>query len=94
MSREFEWDTAKARRNLELHKVAFEWAVAIFDGPTFEVHDTRRDYGEDRYIAMGLVDGRCLVVVHTPRGSKTRIISARKANRREQERYFAEVGGE
>lgn len=86
----FEWDSAKAQKNLALHKVAFEWAAEMFAGPTVTVPDTRRDYGEDRFISLGAVDGRCLVVVHTPRNGKTRIISARKANRREQERYNQE----
>lgn len=49
--------------------------------------DTRHSYGEDRYQVMGKVDGRLFVVVYTPRAKATRIISARKANQRERQRY-------
>ncbi|MEQ8806117.1 MAG: BrnT family toxin [Rhodospirillales bacterium] len=90
----FEWDPRKARANLERHNVSFQVAVEIFDGPCIVSRDVRRDYGEDRYQSMGLAGGRCLVVVHTPRGNRTRIISARKANEREQARYFKEIQGE
>ncbi|MFP6729830.1 MAG: BrnT family toxin [Alphaproteobacteria bacterium] len=55
--------------------------------------DTREDYGEDRYVTLGEVEGRCLFLVHTARGGKTRIISARKASNDEQTRYYKEVYG-
>tara|TARA_R110000824_G_scaffold363483_1_gene551469 strand:+ start:163 stop:450 length:288 start_codon:yes stop_codon:yes gene_type:complete len=90
----FEWDPRKARANLERHKVSFQVAAEIFDGPCIVFRDERRDYGEDRYRSMGMAGGRCLVVVHTPRGNRTRIISARKANGREQARYVKETQGE
>tara|TARA_R110000782_G_scaffold61762_3_gene127168 strand:+ start:357 stop:644 length:288 start_codon:yes stop_codon:yes gene_type:complete len=90
----FEWDPRKARANLERHKVSFQVATEIFDGPCIVSRDVRRDYGEHRYQSIGIAGGRCLVVVHTPRGNRTRIISARKANGREQARYFKEIQGE
>ena len=69
-------------------------AEEIFKGPRLEVLDTREDYGEDRYVSLGEVEGRCLAVVHTSRGEKTRIISARKATKGEQSRYYKEIYGE
>ena len=56
-----------------------------------DILDTREDYGEDRYITLGEVKGQCLVVIHTPRGERTRIISARRATKIEQVRYFQEI---
>jgi uncharacterized DUF497 family protein len=53
---------------------------------TFE--DSRFDYGEERLITLGLLAGRALVIAHAPRGEATRIVSMRKANRREQEIYY------
>jgi uncharacterized DUF497 family protein len=52
---------------------------------TFE--DTRYDYGEERFITLGLLAGRVVVIAHTPRGERTRVISMRKANSREQKTY-------
>ena len=94
MDEVFEWDTEKARSNRARHGVDFEWASKMFAGPRLEVLDTREDYGEDRYISIGEVEGRCLVVVHTPRDGRTRIISARKATRNEQTRFHQEAYGE
>lgn len=90
----FEWDADKARANLAMHKVPFEWAREIFTGPTLNIVDARQDYGETRIISIGEVEGRCLVVVHTPRSGRIRIISARKANQREQKRYYKDIQGE
>jgi len=91
---DFEWDDKKAKSNLADHKVSFETAKKIFIGPRLEGLDTREDYDEDRNVSLGEVEGRCLVVVHTPRGKKTRIISARKATKSEQSRYYKEIYGE
>lgn len=89
----FEWDEAKARANLAQHAVDFEEAIAIFRGLCLEVLDTREDYGEERCISLGMTQGRCYVVTHTVRAGKIRIISARRANKREQTHYFKEVLG-
>lgn len=91
MSDEFEWDEEKARSNLAKHKVSFEIAVRIFLGPRLEVLDAREGGGEERYISLGEVDARCLVVVHTPRGERTRIISARKASSHERKKYYETI---
>jgi hypothetical protein len=88
---EFEWDDAKAAENLATHGLSFEAARLAFDDP-FAVarEDRRHDYGEDRYILLGMVESRVLVVAYTPRGARVRIISARLAEPRERRRYHEE----
>ena len=94
MTDAFEWDWDKNASNLIDHKVDFDRAEKIFKGPRLEWLDIGEDYGEDRYISLGEVEGRCLVVVHTPRDGKTRIISARKATSRERNKYYKVIHGE
>jgi len=60
----------------------------VFGGSCVTFEDNRFDYGEERLITLGLLAGRVLVIAHAPRNSATRIISMRKANRREQEIYY------
>lgn len=86
---EFEWDTAKATSNLQKHGVPFPYAARVFeDEGRLEFQDDRQDYGEPRYIVLGKVESRVLVVVCTWRSSELcRLISARKANRREAKLY-------
>ncbi len=87
---EFEWDDAKNLANQAKHGVAFE-AVAGFDWDSARVvEDNRRDYRENRRVAFGEIAGRLHVVVYTQRDTTMRIISLRKANKREQ-RYHAEA---
>lgn len=84
----FEWDDEKEKKNLAKHKIPFDFAARVFDD---EYHitwlDTRFDYEEDRFITLGLIDSRLFVVAHTQRGEKTRLISARKADRKENKVY-------
>ena len=83
----FEWDPAKASVNFAKHGVAFE-AAARFNFDTAVIFvDTRADYGERREIAIGVIGARLYVMAFTRRGEKTRIISLRKANAREERRY-------
>ena len=85
---DFDWDTAKSEANLEKHGISFDEARHIFDGPILTWVDDRQDYGEKRYISIGALSPTAvLVVVHTERSGKTRLISARKANRQERKRY-------
>jgi uncharacterized DUF497 family protein len=81
---DFEWDEAKSALNLARRGFGFDFAARIFEGPVTEYADDRRDYGEPRMIALGCVDGEWLVVVYTWRGEMCRIISARKASRKER----------
>jgi uncharacterized DUF497 family protein len=83
----YEWDRAKNRSNFAKHGLSFEDAEQVFAGPCVTFKDNRFDYGEQRLISLGLLDGRVLVIAHVPRGQATGIISMRKANRREQEIY-------
>lgn len=88
----FTWDPHKSERNLLERGFDFEFATLIFDGPTVERTDSRRNYGEHRVIALGVAQGIALTVVYTDRagiGSEVvrRIISARQSDRRERAAY-------
>ena len=86
---DFSWDPAKNEANLQKHGIGFDEARGIFDGPILTRTDDRQDYGEDRFISLGaLSPDAVLIVVHTKRGDKIRLISARKANRRERKVYY------
>ena len=87
----FEWDEQKRAANLAKHGVDFEAAKLIFDGVTLEFPDNRRDYGEPRIGAFGVVQGEVLFVVYTPRGDSRRLISARKAGTYERQIYYTRV---
>lgn len=83
----FEWDEEKRQLNGIKHGVDFPTAVRVLLGETVVLEDTRRDYGEKRYLAYGRDQGRLLVVVFTVRDDAVRIISARKANARERRQH-------
>jgi uncharacterized DUF497 family protein len=86
---DFEWDADKDRENRAKHGISFEEATSIFDGPILTKIDDRNDYDEVREICMGMLSPDVvLVVVYTERGEKTRLISARKANRRERQVFY------
>lgn len=88
MSSQFEWDAEKDRTNREKHGISFEEASAIFSGLLLTAPDERQDYGEKRFISYGqLSESVVVVVVHTGRSGRTRLISARKANSRERRAY-------
>lgn len=85
---EFDWDDNKNRKNINKHGISFERAKTIFDYEILRRIDDRGDYGETREISLGLLEGKIIiVVVHTAREGKIRIISARKANKDEREVY-------
>jgi uncharacterized protein len=84
----FEWDARKAAQNIAKHGVPFEYAVRVFlDELRLDAVDDRRDYGEERRLTLGKIEGRLYVVAYTPRGKVIRLISARKANERERRHY-------
>ena len=89
----FEWDQSKSEANRRERGFDFAFSTLIFDGPTVESEDRRRNYGERRVVAIGLADGLQLTVVYTDRtpGGETsrRIVSARRSNRFER-RIFEE----
>ena len=80
------YDPAKRQKTLDERGLDFDDATAVFAGLTFEVEDTRRDYGETRIICFGHLASRLVVIGYTPRGSIRHVFSMRKANEREQAR--------
>jgi uncharacterized protein len=89
---EFEWNPDKADINLAKHAVSFPEASTIFeDTLSVTFSDPDHSIGEERYVIIGMSDlGRLLIVSHTDRENRIRIISARSANR--QEKRFYEEG--
>ena len=86
---EFEWDDVKAEINLRKHKISFQEARRVFDDLFALVEqDFSEDFGEDRFLATGMVEGLLIAVVYTERGERIRLISARRANSNEQRRYY------
>lgn len=84
----FEWDQAKSDACLEERGFDFPYALhAFFDPDRLVRADRRWEYGEDRFQLVGQIDARVFVLAYTIRSSVIRIISARKANRREVEDY-------
>jgi len=85
----FEWDAYKATANLAKHGVSFEEAATVFSDPfSLTISDPAHSQAEDRFITLGWSHRRkLLVVVHTERGDNLRVISARRASRRERKTY-------
>jgi len=85
----FEWDEEKSRNNLRKHSISFDEATTIFGDPlSVTINDPRHSIREPRWVTLGhSVKHRLLAVVHTDRGGRIRIISARMATRYERETY-------
>ena len=90
----FEWDAEKNRANVIKHGFSFENASRAFSGPMSSRIDDRRDYGEERWIGLGRIEGVVIAIAYTARSDKVRIISARKANRNEAKAYEQALGQE
>jgi uncharacterized DUF497 family protein len=90
MKLEFEWHRAKAEANLCAHGVSFDLARTVFRDPfAIERLDDRADYGEERFVMIGMAEGDILLfVAYTEREERIRIISARRATQYEQDDYF------
>jgi len=85
------FDPAKDKANIRQRGISFE-AAASFEFDTALIwKDVRMEYGEDRYCAIGYIDKRLHVLVFTPRSNAMRVISLRKANKREVKRYEQET---
>lgn len=84
---EYEFDTTKDAKNVAVRGLSLALAPYVFDGLVGIVDDDRKNYGEQRRIAYGLIQGRLFVCVFTDRGDIRRVISLRKANSREVEAY-------
>ncbi|MGB7599975.1 MAG: BrnT family toxin [Candidatus Sulfotelmatobacter sp.] len=90
MELEFEWHNAKAEANLRRHGVSFDLATTVFKDPfAVERVDGREEHGEERYVIVGVAEGKVLLfVAYTERRERIRIISARRATQDEQDDYF------
>lgn len=85
----FEWDTEKAKKNAKIHHVSFDEASTVFGDPfSLTIYDPLHSDDETRFILIGSsFKNRVLVVVHTDRKNRIRIISARKATKGERKKY-------
>ena len=87
---EIEFDPSKAKSNLAKHRVSFAHAEQALRDPFAVTIEDPDAAGERRFVTLGMdALGRILIMVHTPRGARTRLISARKASRSETEQYHA-----
>jgi uncharacterized protein len=85
---QFEWDDEKARANLVKHRIDFYDAVLVFEDPgVCDDPDDSMDYGEERYMAVGIVNGVAMTVAYCMRGRRIRLISARRPTPTEREYY-------
>ena len=88
---EFTWSETKRAANLKAHGLDFIDAPRVFEGLTFTFEDDRFSYGEQRFITIGLLAGFPVSIVHTESDNEIRIISFRKATKRETAIYFSKI---
>lgn len=91
MNIEIEYNPEKNRQNIKERGISFDTANSFEWDSALVVEDTRKDYGEPRYSAIGFIDDRLHVIVFTPRNDAIRVISLRKANNREVTRYDKQI---
>ncbi len=87
----FEWDENKRLINLQSRAIDFADVWRIFENETHTIVDDRFEYGEIRFLSLGLLLGEVVAVSHTETDEVTRIILVRKAEKYEQEKYFREI---
>lgn len=87
----YEWDEAKRKLNLAKHGIDFRDAHSIFDGPMVTTEDDREDYGERRFVALGLLGDMVVSLAYAERGDRVRVISIRKALKREARYFLAQI---
>jgi len=85
---EFTWSKTKRTTNIRAHGLDFVDAHRVFEGATYTFEDDRFAYGEQRFVTLGMLAGIVVSVVHTESDYEIRIISFRKATRREAQIYF------
>jgi hypothetical protein len=88
---EFELDNTKRKLNIKKHGIDFVDAPTVFDGYTLTILDDPIDYGEERFVTFGILEGRVVVVVHTENDDSIRIISIRRATKYEEKTYFSQL---
>ena len=84
----FTWYEPKRQSNLKKHGLDFCNAEKVLGGPTFTFEDNRQNYGEQRWVTLGLFRFRVVVIVNTETQEEIRIISMREANNHEQSLFF------
>jgi uncharacterized DUF497 family protein len=87
----FTWSPAKCEANIKAHGLDFADTPSVFEGVTFTFEDDRFGYSEQRFVTLGLLVGIPVSVVHTKNEHEIRIISFRKATKRESQIYFHEI---
>jgi len=85
---EFTWSQAKRASNIKTHRLDFIDAQSVFDGMTYTFEDDRFSSDEQRFVTLGLLAGISVSIVHTENEHEIRIISFRKATKRESQIYF------
>jgi len=85
----FSWHESKRQTTLKKRGLDFAHAEQIFLGPTFTFEDDRRDYGEQRWVTLGLLREKVVVIVHTETEDEIRVISMREADKDEQLLFFS-----
>ena len=87
----FTWSETKRAANLKAHGLDFVDAPRVFEGLTYTFEDDRFSYGEQRFVSLGLLAGIPVSIVHTESDHEIRVISFRRATRREAQIYFDAV---
>ena len=87
----FTWHEPKRQANLKKHGVDFAMAERVFAGPTFTFEDVREDYGERRWVTVGLSGMKVMVIVHTETGDEIHVISMREADNDETLLFFSNL---
>ena len=87
----YEWDEQKRHGNTKKHAIDFMDVPELFDGDVVILPDERLDYGETRFIVIGILRNQVVVAAYTERGDNIRIISARKATKNEKNYYFQRI---
>ena len=85
------WDETKRQANIRKHGLDFADAPQILSGITYTIEDKRFDYGEQRFVTLGLLEDTVVVIAHTEIDEELRVISLRKATRNEQSIYFENI---
>jgi len=84
----FEWDEKKRKSNIKKHGFDFIDAIKVFEGATFTFKDDRFNYGEHRFITLGMLEGIVVIIAHSEKDEIVRVISMRKATKNEQKIYY------
>lgn len=87
----FSWHEPKRQTTLQKHHLDFAQAEDVFAGSTFTFEDDRKDYGEQRWVTLGLLREKVVVIVHTESDDEIRIISMREATKNEQQLFFSNL---